>query len=157
MDEGTAMSESPRSRNGSDSLVAKIKDENSSTSNLQKDTNPEVAARNGGDFDSSNGNSTVIGNSGTGGGGLGTTNDSAATPGSTCNDNNTNGHNNNNVNNNSQDNNQARSIANTTETVHDEEEELPYPGFVPKSFYCLKQTNKLRWMCLKIITWPYPF
>lgn len=156
MDEGTAMSESPRSRNGSDSLVAKIKDENSSTSsNLQKDTNPEVAARNGGDFDSSNGNSTVVGNSGTGGGGLGTTNDSAATPGSTCNDNNTNGHNNNNVNNNSQDNNQTRSIANTTETVHDEEEELPYPGFVPKSFYCLKQTNKLRWMCLKIITWPW--
>uniref|UniRef100_A0A0L8I4M2 Uncharacterized protein n=1 Tax=Octopus bimaculoides TaxID=37653 RepID=A0A0L8I4M2_OCTBM len=72
-----------------------------------------------------------------------------------------NNNNNNNINNNhnNHNNKSARIIANTTETVHDEpeEEELPYPGFVPTALYCLNQTNKLRWVCLKIITWPYPF
>lgn len=37
------------------------------------------------------------------------------------------------------------------------EEELLFPGFVAKSLYCLTQRNKLRYCCLKLITWPYPF
>lgn len=39
----------------------------------------------------------------------------------------------------------------------EEEEDLLFPGFVPKAFYCLKQTSKPRYWCLKLITWPYPF
>ncbi|KAK2182655.1 hypothetical protein NP493_342g01022 [Ridgeia piscesae] len=39
----------------------------------------------------------------------------------------------------------------------EEEEELPFPGFVPKAFYCLKQTSLPRYWCLMLITWPYPF
>lgn len=39
----------------------------------------------------------------------------------------------------------------------DEEEELPFPGFSPKSFFILKQTNMLRYVCLRTITNPYPF
>lgn len=39
----------------------------------------------------------------------------------------------------------------------EEEEELLFPGFVAKSLRWLPQTNKLRFVCLKIITWTYPF
>ena len=39
----------------------------------------------------------------------------------------------------------------------DSEEELPFPGFVPKVFGCLEQTNRVRFWCLRTITWPYPF
>lgn len=39
----------------------------------------------------------------------------------------------------------------------EDEEELLFPGFVAKSLRCLPQTNKLRFICLKIITWTYPF
>jgi len=35
--------------------------------------------------------------------------------------------------------------------------ELPFPGFVETVFYCLPQTNKFRFTCLRIITNPYPF
>ncbi|CAF0940602.1 unnamed protein product [Didymodactylos carnosus] len=35
--------------------------------------------------------------------------------------------------------------------------ELPFPGFVEKSFYCLHQKTSPRYQCLKLITWPYPF
>lgn len=38
----------------------------------------------------------------------------------------------------------------------DEEEELPFPGFVPVVFRCLDQRNSVRFWCLRIITWPYP-
>ena len=38
-----------------------------------------------------------------------------------------------------------------------EEEELAFPGFVPVAFRCMTQTTKLRYWCLKMITWPYPF
>ncbi|KAI8797047.1 voltage-dependent t-type calcium channel subunit alpha [Biomphalaria glabrata] len=39
----------------------------------------------------------------------------------------------------------------------DQEEELLFPGFVPKTFYFLTQRNRLRFWCLRCITWPYPF
>lgn len=39
----------------------------------------------------------------------------------------------------------------------EDEEELLFPGFVAKSLRYLPQTNKLRFICLKIITWTYPF
>lgn len=37
----------------------------------------------------------------------------------------------------------------------EDEEELLFPGFVAKSLRCLPQTNKLRFICLKIITWTW--
>ena len=37
------------------------------------------------------------------------------------------------------------------------EEELPFPGFVPVAFRCLDQHNRVRFWCLRTITWPYPF
>ena len=43
------------------------------------------------------------------------------------------------------------------EEEEDDDEDLPFPGFVPKAFYCLKQTSFLRLWCLQMITWPYPF
>lgn len=39
----------------------------------------------------------------------------------------------------------------------EDEDDLLFPGFVPKSFIFLKQTNVVRFWCLKLITWPYPF
>lgn len=39
----------------------------------------------------------------------------------------------------------------------EEDEELPFPGFVPKAFNCIPQTNFIRMWCLRTITWPYPF
>jgi hypothetical protein len=33
--------------------------------------------------------------------------------------------------------------------------ELPFPGFVEKVFYCLKQTSIPRYQCLQLITWPW--
>ena len=39
----------------------------------------------------------------------------------------------------------------------DDDEELPFPGFVPKTFNCIPQTNFIRMWCLRTITWPYPF
>ncbi|CAF4067740.1 unnamed protein product, partial [Rotaria sp. Silwood1] len=36
-----------------------------------------------------------------------------------------------------------------------DENELPFPGFVDKVFYCLKQTKTPRYQCLKLITWPW--
>ena len=39
----------------------------------------------------------------------------------------------------------------------EDDEDLLFPGFVPKAFYCLTQTSKPRYWCLKLITWPYPF
>lgn len=38
----------------------------------------------------------------------------------------------------------------------EEDEELPFPGFVPKAFNCIPQTNFIRMWCLRTITWPYP-
>ena len=32
---------------------------------------------------------------------------------------------------------------------------LPFPGFVDKSFFCLRQTAPPRYQCLKLITWPW--
>ena len=40
---------------------------------------------------------------------------------------------------------------------HRPEDDLAYPGFVPISLRCLKQTSRPRNWCLKLITWPYPF
>ena len=37
------------------------------------------------------------------------------------------------------------------------DEDLPFPGFVPKAFSCIPQTNFIRMWCLRTITWPYPF
>ncbi len=39
----------------------------------------------------------------------------------------------------------------------DAKDELPYPGFIPVAFKCLTQTSQPRALCLKLITWPYPF
>ncbi len=36
------------------------------------------------------------------------------------------------------------------------QDELPFPGFVPIVFRRISQTNRLRYACLKTITWPYP-
>jgi hypothetical protein len=36
-----------------------------------------------------------------------------------------------------------------------DENELPFPGFIEKVFYCLKQTNTPRFQCLQLITWPW--
>ncbi|CAF1073951.1 unnamed protein product [Rotaria sordida] len=36
-----------------------------------------------------------------------------------------------------------------------DENELPFPGFVEKAFYCLRQTTPPRYQCLKLITWPW--
>ena len=38
-----------------------------------------------------------------------------------------------------------------------EEEELPFPGFSPKTFYYFHQKHPLRVWSLRCITWPYPF
>ena len=39
----------------------------------------------------------------------------------------------------------------------EDDEDLLFPGFVPKAFYCLTQTSKPRYWCLKLLQWPYPF
>ncbi|KAH3871521.1 hypothetical protein DPMN_034724 [Dreissena polymorpha] len=39
----------------------------------------------------------------------------------------------------------------------EEEEELPFPGFLPVVLRCLDQKNPVRFWCLRLITWPYPF
>ena len=39
----------------------------------------------------------------------------------------------------------------------DDEDELPFPGFVPQTFYYFHQRHPLRFACLRLITWPYPF
>ncbi|CAF1520054.1 unnamed protein product [Rotaria magnacalcarata] len=36
-----------------------------------------------------------------------------------------------------------------------DDNELPFPDFVEKAFYCLKQTTRLRYQCLKLIAWPW--
>jgi hypothetical protein len=43
------------------------------------------------------------------------------------------------------------------ETGNDDEDEMPYPGFVPVALRCLDQKNVVRLWCLRTITWPYPF
>ncbi|CAF1073726.1 unnamed protein product [Adineta steineri] len=35
------------------------------------------------------------------------------------------------------------------------ETKLPFPGFIEKSFYCLRQTTLVRYQCLKLLTWPW--
>ena len=42
-------------------------------------------------------------------------------------------------------------------TKDEEEEELLFPGFAATSFFCLKQSNAYRYICLKLVTCPYPF
>lgn len=49
------------------------------------------------------------------------------------------------------------SISNREDAEGDEDEELLFPGFVSMSMRYFSQQNKLRYGCLKIITWPYPF
>lgn len=41
-------------------------------------------------------------------------------------------------------------------TAEEEEDELPFPGFVPKTFYYFNQRHWLRFPCLRLITSPYP-
>jgi hypothetical protein len=36
-----------------------------------------------------------------------------------------------------------------------DEDELPFPGFVDRVFYSLKQTTPPRYQCLRLITWPW--
>jgi hypothetical protein len=36
-----------------------------------------------------------------------------------------------------------------------EENELPFPGFVDRVFYCFRQTTPIRYQCLQLITWPW--
>ncbi|CAF0755454.1 unnamed protein product [Rotaria sordida] len=36
-----------------------------------------------------------------------------------------------------------------------DENDLPFPGFVDRVFYCLRQTSPLRYQCLQLITWPW--
>lgn len=48
----------------------------------------------------------------------------------------------------------------TTSGVNQDEadgEDLPFPGFAPKTFMFFTQRNWLRFSCLRLITWPYPF
>ena len=47
--------------------------------------------------------------------------------------------------------------ASTNHVEIEDDDELPFPGFVPKAFNCLPQTNFIRMWCLRTITWPYPF
>ncbi|KAL8610464.1 hypothetical protein ACOMHN_060384 [Nucella lapillus] len=42
-------------------------------------------------------------------------------------------------------------------TPVEDDDELPFPGFVPKAFYYFHQTHPLRFACLRLITNPYPF
>ena len=37
------------------------------------------------------------------------------------------------------------------------EDDLPYPGFLPTVLHCQHQHSAPRKWCLQIITWPYPF
>lgn len=39
----------------------------------------------------------------------------------------------------------------------DEDQDLPYPGFMRKAFIYFEQTSPPRSWCLRLITWPYPF
>lgn len=51
-------------------------------------------------------------------------------------------------------------VTGTYQSTHEREEadeELPFPGFVPVALKWLDQKNKLRLLCLRTITWPYPF
>lgn len=36
-----------------------------------------------------------------------------------------------------------------------DENDLPFPGFADRVFYCLKQTSPIRYQCLQLITWPW--
>ncbi|KAL8558175.1 hypothetical protein ACOMHN_064994 [Nucella lapillus] len=45
----------------------------------------------------------------------------------------------------------------TAEEEDDQEEELLFPGFVGKTCYHFHQRHWLRFPCLRLITWPYPF
>ena len=38
-----------------------------------------------------------------------------------------------------------------------EDEDLPYPDFVPYALYCMRQSNPIRNLCLRCVCWPYPF
>jgi len=46
-----------------------------------------------------------------------------------------------------------------SDDTDDEEENdsLPYPGYVEKAFFYFLQTTRPRNWCLQLITWPYPF
>lgn len=37
------------------------------------------------------------------------------------------------------------------------EEEQPFPALAPKAFFCLKQTTRPRYWCIRIVCNPYPF
>ena len=39
----------------------------------------------------------------------------------------------------------------------EDDDELPFPGFVPVAFRFMDQRNRVRFWCLRCITWPYPF
>ena len=56
---------------------------------------------------------------------------------------------------------EVRQESEVTPSINDgeieSEEELLFPGFVPKAFTCIPQTNFIRLWCLRTITWPYPF
>ncbi|GFO41848.1 voltage-dependent t-type calcium channel subunit alpha [Plakobranchus ocellatus] len=46
---------------------------------------------------------------------------------------------------------------NINQNDSEDDEELMFPGFAPKTFYVLDQKNFFRLWCLRCITWPYPF
>lgn len=41
--------------------------------------------------------------------------------------------------------------------IQDDDENLPFPGFVPVAFRCCPQTMAPRRWCLRLVSWPYPF
>lgn len=56
---------------------------------------------------------------------------------------------------------QDNDVTGTCPDTHDEADggadELPFPGFVPVAFKYMDQGNIIRFWCLRIIMWPYPF
>ena len=52
---------------------------------------------------------------------------------------------------------EKRNVTHAIDFKDDEDEDLPFPGFVPVAFRRLKQTTPVRYWCLKAVTWPYPF
>ncbi|CAF4813740.1 unnamed protein product, partial [Rotaria socialis] len=46
-------------------------------------------------------------------------------------------------------------LSNSCNLEERDENKLPFPDFVEKAFYFLRQTTPPRYQCLKLITWPW--
>jgi hypothetical protein len=52
---------------------------------------------------------------------------------------------------------ERNAVENDPDEDGDEDDDLPFPGYVPTAFYYFDQTKQPRQWCLQLITWPYPF